>query len=107
MCDVPNFNTAPKMYKKIDRYFNELRCRGGWEIQRLYKGNACNNRYDLLFRRCVIQMGEPYIMEHFHYEVSLNHTTHRNGKTLYIVNDGDYYWTEDEVIDKLEQIGIK
>jgi hypothetical protein len=66
-----------------------------------------NERYDLSFRRCVIQMGEEWVMNQLEYEVSLNHIRHRNGKILYILNEGDYYWTEDEVIEELQRVGIK
>jgi hypothetical protein len=105
MCDISIIENPPIIYRKIDRYINELRT-WGWIIHRIYNGRGSNYRYDLLFTRTVFYM-ENNMYDTLQYQVSLNHTTHRNGKTLYIVNEGDYYWTEDEVIDKLEQIGIK
>jgi hypothetical protein len=105
MCDIPRIENPPIIYRKIDRYINELRA-WGWIIHRIYNKKGSNYRYDLLFTRTMFYM-ETNVWDKFQYEISLNHTKHKNGKILYIVNEGDYYWTEDEVIDKLEQIGIK
>jgi hypothetical protein len=106
MCDTARIENPPIIYKKIDKYFNELRT-WGWIIHRSYKLKGSNERYDLLFSRTMFYMETEMMMDTFLYEVSLNHTRHRNGKLLYIVNEGDYYWTEDEVIEELKRIGIK
>jgi hypothetical protein len=50
---------------------------------------------------------ETNVWDKFQYEVSLNHIRHKNGKILYLINESDYYWTEDEVIEELKRIAIK
>jgi hypothetical protein len=105
MCDTLIIENPPIIYKKIDKYFNELRT-WGWIIHRTYNAKGSNYRYDLLFTRTIFYM-QINVWDKFQYEVSLNHIRHRNGKILYIINESDYYWDEEEVIEELQRIGIK